>query len=390
MRGVEDGGTHQRPVNAAVRDGETAALHVGHGQLAVAGAQAHFGDLLLDGGKAHLVGVAQDWHHKAVGRAHRHAHVDIVLVDHVLTVDLGVDLGDLFQGVDAGFDEEGHEAQLDAVLFLELVLVGVAHLHDAGHVDLVVGRQHRGSVLRVLQAFGDGGAQAGHLDALFPGGIVSRDRRARDRDRSLRHDHRSGTAGGFGDIFLHDAAIAARASDLIRRQPGFGHRFPGGGGVFDVLGGRCRNGGRCRGGGCGFGRRCGPFDHDGEPGVGGDGGALGGEDLCQNTGHRAGNLDRDLVGFQFTQHLVLFHRIAGLFEPGRNGGFGDTFAQGGHHYVGHHLLLRPTRRSRGLLVRLCVWRRGPWRAKQSRGVRHSAGGWSWRRSWSRDAPVRVR
>jgi hypothetical protein len=44
--------------------------------------------------------------------------------------------------------KHGHEAQLDAVLLGELVLVQVAHLHDGAHVDLVVRREHRCCVLR--------------------------------------------------------------------------------------------------------------------------------------------------------------------------------------------------------------------------------------------------
>jgi hypothetical protein len=81
-------------------------------------------DLLLDLGKALLVDVAQHRHHETLGRAGRDAHMDVVLVDDVRAVDLGIDLGHLFQRVDAGLGEEGHEAQPHAVLLLELVLVG--------------------------------------------------------------------------------------------------------------------------------------------------------------------------------------------------------------------------------------------------------------------------
>jgi hypothetical protein len=58
-------------------------------------------DLLLDLGKAHLVGVAQDRHHEALGRAGGDAHMNVVLVDDVGAVDLGVDLGHFLQRVDA-------------------------------------------------------------------------------------------------------------------------------------------------------------------------------------------------------------------------------------------------------------------------------------------------
>ena len=107
--------------------------------------------------------------------------MDEVLVDDVGAVDLGVDLGHFLQRVAAGLGEEGHEAQTHAVLLLEQVLVFAAQGHDRGHVDLVIGRQHGGGVLRVLQAPGDGLAQAGHLDPFLARGILGGDGRARQR-----------------------------------------------------------------------------------------------------------------------------------------------------------------------------------------------------------------
>ena len=43
----------------------------------------------------------------------------------------------LLQRGDGGLDEEAHEAKLDAVFLLELLLELLAHLHDRGHVDFV-------------------------------------------------------------------------------------------------------------------------------------------------------------------------------------------------------------------------------------------------------------
>ena len=53
LRRVEDRRRHQRAVDAAVGDGERAALHVLDAELAVAGALAEVGDGLLDLGKRH-------------------------------------------------------------------------------------------------------------------------------------------------------------------------------------------------------------------------------------------------------------------------------------------------------------------------------------------------
>ena len=42
---------------------------------------------------------------------------------------------------------------------------------------------------------------------------------------------------------------------------------------------------------------------------------------------RRGNLDRDFVGFKFAQHLVLLDHVADLFEPSRDGSFGNGFSK---------------------------------------------------------------
>ena len=52
--------------------------------------------------------------------------MDEVFVDDIGAVDFGVDLGHFVQRMAAGLGEEGHEAQLDAVLFSEQVFVFVA------------------------------------------------------------------------------------------------------------------------------------------------------------------------------------------------------------------------------------------------------------------------
>ncbi len=64
---------------------------------AVAGAPAEIGDRRLDPGEAQLVGVADHRHHQPGRAADRDAHVDEVLVDDVVAVDLGVDRRELLQ-----------------------------------------------------------------------------------------------------------------------------------------------------------------------------------------------------------------------------------------------------------------------------------------------------
>jgi hypothetical protein len=167
--------------------------------------------------------------------------------------------GHLLQRVDAGLGEEGHEAQPHAVLLLELVLVGVPERHDLGHVHLVVGGQHRGGVLRVLQAPGDGLAQAGHLHPFLALRILGGDRRARGGGG------RRAAAAGRGrcraqHVFLHDAPVAAGALNAGGIEALFGHQLFRRRRVGDVLAagaGRGRRGrGRRRGARAPPHRRC--------------------------------------------------------------------------------------------------------------------------------------
>ena len=121
--------------------------------------------------------------HEAGGRASGDAHVDVVFVNHIGAVNLGVDLGTSFRAWTAGLGKERHKAQFDAVLFEEQIFVFVAQGHHLGHVDLVVGGQHGGGVLAVFQTARDGLAQAGHFHALFAGGLIGGNGCTRGRSR---------------------------------------------------------------------------------------------------------------------------------------------------------------------------------------------------------------
>ena len=74
----------------------------------------------------------------------------------------------------------------------------------------------------------------------------------------------------------------------------------------------------------------GAFGNRGQQGIDPHRFPLGGDDVGKGAGHRAWHLDRHLVGFQLAQHLIDGDGLAGLLEPGGNGGFGDAFAQGGY------------------------------------------------------------
>mmetsp|Transcript_27200 Transcript_27200/g.71675 ORF Transcript_27200/g.71675 Transcript_27200/m.71675 type:complete len:324 (+) Transcript_27200:397-1368(+) len=163
------------------------------------------GDGLLDVSEAHVLHITQDRHNQASRRRDGHGHVDVIAVHHIIAIDNGVDGRDLAKTLHGRIGEHRHEAQLHTVLLLELVLVHVAHLQDAGHVDLVVGGKHGSGVLRLLQTLSNALAHTRHRDtpinalALGFGGRGSsrrgrlggrRSRRRRRRGRSLRGSRR--------------------------------------------------------------------------------------------------------------------------------------------------------------------------------------------------------
>src|SRR5690606_24724094 len=80
LRGVDDGGGHHRAEGPAIGDGESTTGHFFNAQLTVSGLLAKFCDLLFDLSKAHLVGIAQDWHHQTTGRTNRDTDVEVAVV----------------------------------------------------------------------------------------------------------------------------------------------------------------------------------------------------------------------------------------------------------------------------------------------------------------------
>ena len=93
----------------------------------------------------------------------RDAEVHVVLVDDGIAVDLGVDGGEGLERERRRLREEGHEAELHAVLLLGLLLDAFAERHDGAHVDLVERREMRGGMLRLEEILGDALAARRHL-----------------------------------------------------------------------------------------------------------------------------------------------------------------------------------------------------------------------------------
>jgi hypothetical protein len=78
-----------------------------------------------------------------------------VLVDDFVTLDADIDGGHGFESFDDGFDEERHEAELDAVFGDEAVLQFLAQIHDGGHVALVEGGEEGSGLLSADELVSD-------------------------------------------------------------------------------------------------------------------------------------------------------------------------------------------------------------------------------------------
>ena len=215
--------------------------HVVHGQRAFLGALAEVGDRLLDLGEAHAIRVAHDRDDQALGRGNGDRDVEIVVVDDLVAFDLRIDRRNVLRRERDGLHEEAHEAEADAVLLLEQILVFAARLDDRRHVDVVERRQQRGGVLRFLEAVGDRLAQARHLHALFVAfarlglryglrrGRGRSARLLRRRSASLRLMDRPALLGlrRRKHVVLGQPAILAGAADLAWGR--HGARAPRGG-----------------------------------------------------------------------------------------------------------------------------------------------------------------
>src|SRR5262249_46614083 len=160
--------------------------------------------------------------------------------DDLLAVDARVDQGKGPQRLDRRLDEERHDAEADAVLLLERLLVLRPQRRHGGQVGLVEGGQDGGAVLGGDQAFGDALADRRHALAGFAAGSLLRRgdffsfRRCRLAFLFLRGRGRGNrlflpVVEVGDDVFLGDAAAAARPRDLVGVHALFRSQLPGGG-----------------------------------------------------------------------------------------------------------------------------------------------------------------
>ena len=223
------------------------------------------------------------------------------------------------------------------MLLLEQVLVLRTQVHDRLHVDLVEGGQHGHGGLRLDQALGDLGPQAGHRHALLDTVAGGEDRRLGSRGGRLGRGGR-GVLLRFDrsdHVLLGHATALAGAGDAVRIDAGFlGQLARGRGqdGVVAASGGR--SGGLCsRSGGGRSGSRSGrsggtAFVQLAEQLVAQNGVAFVLDDLGQHAVSLGENLDDHLVGLDVDDQFVALDCFARLLVPGGDGAVGDRFREG--------------------------------------------------------------
>mmetsp|Transcript_3365 Transcript_3365/g.5630 ORF Transcript_3365/g.5630 Transcript_3365/m.5630 type:complete len:266 (-) Transcript_3365:648-1445(-) len=162
LRRVDNRSSHHGSKNAAVGDGEGASSHVLQRDLILASLLAKLDDLFLHVMHLHVLAVSQNGHDEALGGRNGDANVDEVSVNHVLSIDDGVDDGLVLEGKGCSLDESRHESKLDVVLLEEEVPILLSQLHVARHVDLVEGGQHGVGVLGLLEPVGDSDSHSAH------------------------------------------------------------------------------------------------------------------------------------------------------------------------------------------------------------------------------------
>ena len=96
------------------------------------------------------------------------------MIDQIVAVDAGIDLGIFLQGLHRRLDEKRHEAEADPVLFLEALPVLAAQFENPAQVRLVECGEHGGLLPHGHQALGDAPADGAHRlpgdpPLLFPG-----------------------------------------------------------------------------------------------------------------------------------------------------------------------------------------------------------------------------
>eukprot|EP00037_Helgoeca_nana_P032270 m.413025 g.413025 ORF g.413025 m.413025 type:complete len:391 (+) comp29002_c0_seq1:36-1208(+) len=165
LRRVDDRGAHERSKCPSVADGDGASVKIFHRQLSVASLLRRFAQGAFDLGNRLDFTAPNDWSDQTLGSSNRHADVDKVVVDNVLSINGSVDRWFCLCGVCYSFGKRAHEPELDVMSLLEVLLVLCPHPHQVAHVNLVESGEEGGSLLRLFETAGHGLPNLTHLNA---------------------------------------------------------------------------------------------------------------------------------------------------------------------------------------------------------------------------------
>lgn len=126
------------------------------------------GNSLLNSNQVHTLGVAHNRGNETLLGSNSNADVDVVTVDNGITsvrsFDGSIDGRQVLHSKNASARECGHEAELDAGLLQDVILVKLAEFHERGHVDFIERSEGSSGVLGLLEALGDTESHAVHFD----------------------------------------------------------------------------------------------------------------------------------------------------------------------------------------------------------------------------------
>src|SRR5579863_2910199 len=125
------------------RNGERAALHVGETQFPVARLLGELRALRGDGDQAFVGGVLEYGYDEPARRVRGETDIVVVLSHEFVAVEAAVEVGELAERINAGFDEEREHRELRSAALCRFAVDLVAEGFEIGDVGLVVIRDMR-------------------------------------------------------------------------------------------------------------------------------------------------------------------------------------------------------------------------------------------------------
>ncbi|CAN4037916.1 Ribose transport system permease protein rbsC, partial [Dysosmobacter welbionis] len=206
LRLVDDGREAGDAIGPEAGDGEGAAGHVLHAQLAGAGGLDQSLRLLGDLCQGLLLAVLHIGHDQAIALGDRQAHVHVLVAGQHIVREAGVHVGELGQGLGNHLHQDVVVGQLDPLLLQAVLQLGPQVLHSRDLHRTGVGDPRRG-VPGVGHVGSDAAAQRIHLHRLL---VVALNSGSGLSGGSCGCTH----TGGGQHVRLHHAALDVQLADV--------------------------------------------------------------------------------------------------------------------------------------------------------------------------------